>query len=424
MLTAIRRRISGIDLHFLKGSVLLSIGFALARVMGLGFSLILGAVLPADTYGYIQYSIALALVLNIGTMPFVQHVLARQISIHHADPERINRTYTTVWVLLIALTVLTLLIAIPAFLISGGVNVGAVVIFFGVTLFYSYYGLARGFEATGRLVAVFAGSNFIQLVAIVIVYVVLRDTSPLPALVIYGMSYLPMVLWLSRAYPFPVKFSPNLYDRRIAGELLHFSVPVWISQTVMALAFGAEIFLLQAHVSEAIVGAYAFTKTLGLVFEILPQGISTMIMPRVAKNQQNPRLLLFTSIAGVLVVSAVVLAIYLALYEWAVRTFFGEDYLLAANVVIVMAVTGIMFAIYGIVMNLLLGMNRAGIESINRILMTGSLYLAGFILIPQYGVWGAALSALISAIVAYGSLPLLLRLWKDRRAAPTPTQPS
>jgi O-antigen/teichoic acid export membrane protein len=424
MLSAIRRRLSGSDLTFIKGSMVIAIGFAVARVMGLGFSLVLGAVLPADTYGYIQYSIALSLVLNIGTMPFVQHVLARQISIHHADAERINRTYTTMTVLLIAITILTLVIAIPAFLVSGGVNAGAVVIFLGVTLFYSYYGLARGFEATGRLVAVFAGSNFIQLVAIIIVYVLLRDTSPLPALAIYGLSYLPMVLWLSRAYPFPVKFNASHYDRAIAGEVLRFSVPVWISQTVMALAFGAEIFLLQAHVPEAIVGAYAFTKTLGFVFEILPQGISTVIMPRVAKNQHNPRRLLLTSIAGVLAVSAAGLAIYLSLYEWVVRTFFGEDYLLAANVVILLAVMGIIFGIHGIVTNLLVGMNRAGIESANRILTTGSLYLAGFILIPQYGAWGAALSSLVSAIVAFGSLPLLLRLWKRRGAAPTTAQPS
>ncbi|MCA9911344.1 MAG: hypothetical protein KC519_21975, partial [Anaerolineae bacterium] len=95
---------------FLKNSAIVAIGFTLARVLGIGFSFALAGVIHPDTYGYIQYSISLALILAIVTMPFAQHLLARLISVHSEDQQKSEEIATNFYVAMVGLFVATLVV--------------------------------------------------------------------------------------------------------------------------------------------------------------------------------------------------------------------------------------------------------------------------------------------------------------------------
>ena len=54
---------------------------------------------------------------------------------------------------------ISLIVAIPVLLFTGKFNLGILAIFLGTSVFYAYYGLARGYLASGRLAMVEVGNN-------------------------------------------------------------------------------------------------------------------------------------------------------------------------------------------------------------------------------------------------------------------------
>jgi O-antigen/teichoic acid export membrane protein len=413
MIATIRRQLTSSDGRFLKSSAILTVGFIIARALGLGFSLLLGRALPAESYGSIQYSILLSGLLLIGTQPFVQHILAREISVTRNDPEKLNRMFNSSVALIPVIIVITLVIAVPLFILSGEINIGALVIFFGATLFYSYYGLARGFEASGHLVAVFIASNAIQLLLILVIYFVFKEQSTLPALAVYGLSYVVPVMFLSWRYPLPVHYEGLAIDGAIAGNLVKASVPLWISQATYAFGTGADVFLLQRFFPDSsIIGAYTFTRQLNLIFDFVPMALQTLLLPRAARadNRASRRRLMLISLAGVIATNIICAIIYLAAYEWFIRTFFDERYLLPAAAVLLMVTMQMIYGLYSVVGSMLVGINRSSIEMASRIIVVITMYAACWLLIPTQGATGAALSNLIAAIVSIGSVLLLFRM--------------
>jgi len=97
---------------------------------------------------------------------------------------------------LLGMIAISILIAVPILVLTDRFQIGVLVIFLGSTLFYSYYGLARGFMASKRLLAAYLGSNLVQIIAIIVVYQFGSTDSPTPALLIYGLSYLLPVIVL------------------------------------------------------------------------------------------------------------------------------------------------------------------------------------------------------------------------------------
>jgi O-antigen/teichoic acid export membrane protein len=421
MLNKLRERLQGGGGHFIRSSLLLAVGFAVARVLGLAFSLLLGRALPTDEFGYIQYSILLSGIFAIGTMPFMQHTFARFLSISRTDERKRDEVFSTAVAILGGIIVLTLLFIGLFSVISQNFNPGAFIIFLCISLYYGYYGLARGFEDSKRLSTVFIASNFIQFIAILVTYYLLHERATFPALAIYGLSYVGPVLFLTFFYPIaPLRFRFADVKRTVAAELLRFSGPVWVSHALFAFTTSGDVFILTTLAGEAAAGAFVFTRTLGLTFDFLPVAISTLIMPRVASSASSPRRLLLLSMGIVLAVNVVLSVIFLVMYPWFIVTFIQPDYLLPMATVVVIILAQVAFGLHGVVTGVVVGQSRTGVELISRLIIVVCLYTACYALIPSQGIMGAALANLIAAVGGLLSYPLLIELF--RRRAPVPVQ--
>ncbi|MBX3064925.1 MAG: oligosaccharide flippase family protein [Anaerolineae bacterium] len=410
----LRERLSalrGSDLSFLRSSGLLAIGFAVARALGLGFSLLLGRALPVEEYGYVTAGLFIAGLLGIATQPFVQHSWARAISVHRTQEVQLNRIVSSGTALLIVLTILSLALSIPVLLLTNSLNLGVIVAFLGVTLFYTYNGLVRGFESSWRLVAVFVGSNLLQLLAIFVVYYLLNSSSPLPALLIYGCSYLPPVLYLLVYYPLPMRPTAQDVDRHTIITLAKTTVPMWVSHIAFTFSYGFDVVLLSRYWGASAVGAYSMAKTLSFVFDFVPNGISTIIMPRIAASTTGRRRLVTLSIGATMSVQIIFAICFLLLYQPLVTWLFGVDYLVPPLTVLLMVVAALLWGIHNILANALIGANQAGIEGINRLIIVGTLYGAGIVLVPTLATTGVALADLITSLIAVATIPLL-RHWR------------
>lgn len=420
MIASIRQRLQHSSGQFVKRSFILAVGFAIARGLGLMYSLLLGSVLSAEDYGYVQYSILVGGIIAIGTQPLLQHTLARFVSIHRNDPAQLERFVSTTLALTGALTLVSLAVSALVLTLSGDTNPGALLVFLGLTVYYAYYGVARGFEDSARLSLVFILSNFVQFIALLVVYFWLHSRESLPALAIYGLSYVGPVVFLSLTMRFPLRLARAALSGETAKTILRFTTPIWGSYGLYAVSAAIDIFLLTSMVGKAAAGAYAFNRTLCMMFEFFPTALATLIMPNVAARASGARRLTLQSILVVSGVSVVLAAVSLPLYPWAMSMFFSQDYQFPLLTFGIMIAAQTLWGIHGILSNVYVGRGQTLVEFASRVMILALLAGGCVLLIPSYGTHGAALANIIAAAITVATYPLLGRLLK-RPVAAEPT---
>jgi O-antigen/teichoic acid export membrane protein len=418
------QRFTADDAQFVTSSTVLTVGIALARILGFGFSMILTRKLTQADFGFVQYCIILAGIVAVATQPFSQHVLARFISQYKGDQAQLARFLNTAGVLVLALVGFTLLIAIPLLGAMERLNIGVLTVFIGSTAFYLYYGAARGFIASYRLLAAYLGSNLVQIIAIFLLYVVFDANTPVPALLIYGLSYFLPLIVLQVFYPLPFNFRFALPSFAEVRDLARFSVPFWLSHMAYMLHAAIDVLLLESFWGTATVGAYALTKTLTMLFNFIAMGITTVLMPKIAgMPRQQHRAMLVNALVLALAANGVTLLIFMATYAWFVGSFFGMNYVLDGGIVLIMALAEIIFVVHGVITAAIVGGYNPRLETLSRGIALACALGLGLVLVPAYGIAGAALTQFFSAIIAVGIYGVAA-LIRQKRPAPLAEQRS
>jgi O-antigen/teichoic acid export membrane protein len=415
-LRSIRVKLQEWDWNFVKGSAIFSLGQALAGLLGFSFSVVVAKAFSPGEYGAIQYAIAIASVVSIGTQPFGQHVIARFLGKYKDNTEQLQQIFSNSWVILVALAGITLLLAGSILIIVGMRNVvGILIIFLGITVFYIYWGLARGFLVPGKLTIAYLGGNLLQLFLVSFVIYILNIRSTLIVLVIYGFGFMFPPILLQKLWPMPISLKIFRIEISIIRDLLKFAIPIWISHGCYMLFQTMDILLLEHYWGTATVGVYAVAKTLAHVSLYLPTGIATFLMPKTAGSpSQAHRGMLDRALIISLAVCVSTLVVYILLYKWFVMILFGSKYVIEMNVILLLALGMIMLATNQVVTAVLVGRGKPGIDTIGRIVAVCCASLVGWLIIPVYGSLGAALVVLsgpLAALLTY----FVLILSKERK---------
>ncbi len=396
----------------------MSLWMAIARVLGLLFSLILARIFSPSEFGVIQYAITLAGIVAVGTEPFGMHVIARFIASQKGNTDQIGRSLTNLSLLQFVVFGISLLIAVPVILWLAPSNIlGILIIFLGQTVFYSYWGLARGLQAPNRLAAAYLGSNVVQLVVVFFLIQVVGVHSLELALVIYGSSYfLPLAL-LQYFWPLTSSgLNKSLVDRAYISNILKFSSPIWLSQISYILFVSIDILLIEQFLGSESVGVYRLTKTIASVLSFLPLGIGFNMLADVASSPKHTHAqLLKRSLTLTLTANAVILVFYLLLLQPFIKTFFGSAYLTDMLTAIVLACGIIVRGVNGIIATFWVGRGRPEIETISRFVGLTITTSIGFVIIPRNGIAGAAIAVMIGEISCFCTL-LLFGLVSDLKS--------
>jgi O-antigen/teichoic acid export membrane protein len=409
------------DWQFFKSSAMTTLGIVVARVLGFCYSFLLARAFSADAFGSIQYTITLATLAALTTVPFAEQVLPWFISRSRGDQRQLAevlRHAALVLALLYGITLVTLFPVLGMLDRPAGI---VAVIFSGITLFNLYVGLARGFLAPGRLLLVYLGSNLLQLGAVLIALRVFGTSSTTPALLIYGLSYVLPIMLLETVRPLPIVLGPLRFGRAKLYELLRFGAPVWGSHALYTLSWALDVLLLEWFWGEATVGVYTLTRTIVMGFSFVPQGITVMLMPRVAGSTgQEQHSLLRSALLATAAVSALGLVVYGALYQWFVVSLVGRLYFVGLWFGMLMAVSAIIYGFHAIVTSYVVGNNQPGLETASRATMGVVLLAAGLLLVPSQGVIGAAWANLLCAISGIAAYLILLIRQRWRTPSPQP----
>jgi O-antigen/teichoic acid export membrane protein len=313
----------------------------------------------------------------------------------------------------VGIFVLTLVLAISALAFLSLQSFGILVVVAGTTIFYAYWGLARGFLASRRLVVAYLGSNLLQLVLTFWLIQFLAIKSVSLALVIYGGTYLLPLALLQITRPLILSFDHHLINWNTIKPILRFSLPIWLSHAMYMLNLTLDILLLKHFCDSETLGRYSLAKTISALFIFIPTGISTILMPRVASlPAKDHNKLLIQSLVLSLVINLGILAVLLLLGNWAVRQFFGAEYLSSSATVLILAAGMIMLGVHAIFSSVQVGKGQANWETISRFVILVVFFTVGWLMIPVQGDLGAAISVLAggsSGMIAYGILFFLNR---------------
>ncbi len=411
-----QRLLAKLDWQFIRGSSGIMMGITLARILGFSFSFLLARTLAPDAFGSVQYTITLATLVAILTVPFAEQVMPWFLSHYRDDAEKQVAAISSGAVLLGVLTLVSLGIATLVLALVGRLSLPVLVIFGGITLFNTYSGLGRGFLASGRLLIAYVASNALQLIAVIVALLLLGEDATVAVLLIYGLSYVLPITLLQIARPFPLRFSIRAVRWEMIREFLRYSVPVWLSHTLFTVTFALDILMIERFHGEASVGIYSLTKTIVMGFSFVSQGIAMLLMPKVAAvNQSDGRRIFYSGLALTLGVNLAALIPFALIYPWFMQTLVGAEYYLGMSFALLMAASGIIYSVHAIVTAYLLGRKLPALETTSRLIILVTMVISGSLLIPPLGALGAAWSAVISASVGVLSYPVILILWRIMR---------
>lgn len=409
-IAAVRRRLlSKLDWQFIRGSSGIMLGITLARVLGFAFSFLLARTLAPGDFGGVQYTITLATLVGLLTVPFAEQVMSWFISRYRSDEAKLAAALSSGAALLGALTALSALAGLIALWALGRLSAPVFVIFLGVTLFNAYAGLGRGFLASGRLLVAYIGSNALQLVAVALAVLLLGAEAATPVLLIYGLSYVLPIVLLQVFRPFPLALSAGAVRRDMIGELVRFAAPSWASHALYTVTFALDILLLERFQGEAAVGVYSLTKTIVMGFSFVSQGLAMILMPKVAASEAGEqRRILYSALAVTLLVNLAALAPFALVYPWFVQTLVGGEYYIGLGFALLMAASAIVYSVHAVATSYVIGRGQPGLETVSRLLIMAVMVASGSLLIPSLGATGAAWAAVLSASAGVVSYPIIL----------------
>jgi O-antigen/teichoic acid export membrane protein len=401
-----KKILSGLDWSLFKDSAVLTFGMVLARGVGLIVTMLQARLFDPADFGIIQYAISVAGIISIGLQPFGQHVLSRYVGMLSDKPAQLREYLSNIWGAMGIIFCISLVLAIPVLVYTGGFNLGVLAIFLGTAIYYAYYGLARGYLASGRLVVVDVGNNILQVILILCLIQLLDIRSTLLAMFIQGFAcFIPIIL-LQYFWPLPNTFDRKLLNRNTAKGIFKFSLPIWISHASYMLYTTIAILFLEYFTDTTMVGIFSLATTLSIALAFFPNGLATFLMPKVAGAPDKRHKTLLANALGLTMLSSIVLiVVYYFFAPWLVERLFGRSYLIFPEIFVLMAGVTTLAGAHSVITSVYVGKGRAQEETKSRLVALVATFVGCWLLIPAHGIMGAVwanLLGVVCSLMVYG----------------------
>lgn len=196
------------------------------------------------------------------------------------------------------------------------------------------------------------------------------------------------------------------FDKAYMMELLKDSWPLIFSDLVVVLYMSTDKIMLKHMIGDDAVGSYSAALRFSEVWYFLGPMVAASLFPAIMNAKKRDEGLYkrrLQNYYNLMVVASLAITIPVALFgPWALQLpfLYGPEYADAGGVLVIHIWT-LVFIFLGVASSKhLVAENQQRMELI-RTLMGGVVnVILNFILIPQYGIYGAAIATLVSQIVA------------------------
>ncbi len=376
----------------------------LRMVMGLFVSIWVARYLGPDQFGLLSYVQSLvALVASISTLGLNNIIVRELLNSKTKDGE----IFATSFVLKIVASIFVFIILslfIGIFSIDRNMNILIYIISFSI-IFQSFNVVDFYFQSK-VLSKYIVYINIITLFfsSLIKILLIINESS----LVYFALVILfdNVVLAFGYIYVFIYKSQINktdlVFKKDVAISLLKDSLPLIFSTLVVAIYMRIDLIMIKEYIDTNAVGLYAAATRLVEACYFIPIIITNSIFPAIINSKNNKRLYYerMQKLYDLIVIFAIFIVLPMSFFSnWFIEFLYGYDYKGAIDVFIVYIWT-ILFTSLGSV-----GTKWFISENLQKYLFYRTLYgasiniILNYILIPLYGIVGAAIATLISQIV-------------------------
>lgn len=401
LLAARVRRLLGPDASFLRRAGTVAVSNTIARGLSLVFSILVARLLGPDDYGILAYGIAVSGVAAI-LVTNAPASLARFLRAARDESEQSAQfasSQIVVWVAvgLSALGAFTVL----AFWKGGSLPfiAGVLANVVGLSILYTHRQTQRGLLRFLNVGYAYVGANLIQLI-VALAAIWAGYHSAIVMLFIYGLSPIPAVLLTELRQRTGIPFRLSFIRRERIRESARFVLPLTVHSAATSVWFAADMILVQHYLHEGAAGTYGVAKTLANLFILVPSGLTSVLLPMVVgRGGRESRVFLIQSTAVAAASGAALLIGIIALGDPLVVILFGRRFGNATRALLGLAPGMALYGLLNVIQTYWVGRGRPGLSATSAVLGTVGSVLAGFLLIPSFGLTGAGIAFAVGSAV-------------------------
>ncbi len=392
-------------------AILANTGWLFAdKILRMGVGLFVGVwiarYLGPEQFGLWNFAMAFAALFGAFATLGLDGIVVRELV---KNPERQNELLGSAFALKLIGGAVTLLIALIAIsLVRSGdaltlwlVGLSAAGFIFQSVNVIDFYFQAK---VQSRYTVYAANGAFVLMTLVKIA--LLLTSAPLIAFAWAGLGEIALTaIFLLAAYRFNHhNMREWRYDGRVARELLKASWPLILSGLAIMIYMRIDQIMIGQMLGDKEVGLYSAAVRISEVWYFIPMAIVSSVFPAIiAAKQQNETLYLqrLQKLYDLMVMLALSVAIPLTfLSDWLIVALFGEAYLHAGSILAI-HVWGGVFVFLGVASGKWFLTENLLRFAFYRTLLGVLLNIGGnYVLIPLYGIAGAAVATIISQSAA------------------------
>lgn len=398
---------------FSKGSLVIFISLLISSALGFFFVLFLSRELPISEFGLFYSVMAFVAIFNIFRDFGLSASLIKHIAEFNAKKDYKKIKSATITVFLVHL-ILALVIFIPLMIFADdieklffGISPAALVlqiilfeniINLGVTA-YVFQGMQKFkifamFEVV-RISILFGITYFLIDMGVVgVAYANLATTF------IMGVVFLFIML---KEYPYIFFKEKFELDWNLSKKIIKFGAFIWIGSVLTSIITRSDIILLTYFRNLAEVGLYNAALITAAILLIFARPIRETLYPIIsdlwARQQKNKVTKGVAIITKMILVAILPLSIIFIVFpEIVIGNTFGSEFIKASTTLVILSLSTMLIAISTIFIITIMAINKP--KETAKIALIGATLniIFNLLLIPSYGIEGAAISTLVSSI--------------------------
>ncbi|NQU31892.1 MAG: flippase, partial [Bacteroidetes bacterium] len=194
----------------------------------------------------------------------------------------------------------------------------------------------------------------------------------------------------------------SIFSAKINPQLLKFSIPLLFMTILGTLMHWTDILMIGYFMDEKSVGLYMpAVRTAGLIRSVMLAFMSIfspMISELNAKSDYKGMVNMYNLVVRWILSLAIPISIIFILYSTKVMLLFGGQFKAGADALVILTCAALIQSLLGSGGSVLTMTGHTKINLVNSILITTLNIVLNFVLIPKYGIYGAAYATLISFI--------------------------
>lgn len=260
----------------------------------------------------------------------------------------------------------------------------------------------RGLKKVGMYSALQNGTiNTIIILAIVISHFVFPDRIIIPIAIVIALY----VVMIFSFFPLTKNIKalpkvPHIINKH--KKVLHITIPMLFSSSLFMVMNWTDTLMLSYFMQESIVGVYNTALKIASLNSVVLIAINTIAMPKYAElfKSDKKRFKFFIKQTTTLIFTiSLPIVIVLMLFPEFLLSIFGEDFIIGKTALFILAFGQFISSISGSTINIL---NMTGNEKTAQFILLFSTtinFVLNAILIPQYGLIGAAIATAFTMVL-------------------------